>query len=149
MGGQPEPGKTALLMETMPVLAKQIQQWLGSDPALARVRDDVEKGWPGVSKSEEIKAYFARKTELSVLDGCILWGARVVTPPQARKVLLRDLRNSHPGINRMKSLPRSYLWWPKRDSDIEVTVHHCDTCQTHRGMPSGAPLHSRKWSSRP
>ena len=69
---QPEPGETVLLMElveTMPVTAKQIRQWSGSNPVLARVKDCVQKGWPDVNTSEEIKPYFTRKTELSLLDG--------------------------------------------------------------------------------
>ena len=43
---QPEPGETVLLMEQMettPITAKQIRQWTGSDPDLARVRDSAKR----------------------------------------------------------------------------------------------------------
>ena len=128
---QPGPGETVLLMEqveTMLVTAKQIRQWTGFDTVLTRVRDYVQKGWPDVNALEEIKPYFTRKSELSVLDGCMLWHSRVVVPPQVRKLLLMDLHDGHPGISRMKSLARPYLWWPKMDLEIEEAVQHCDTC---------------------
>ena len=68
---QPGPGETVLLMEqveTMLVTAKQIRQWTGFDTVLTRVRDYVQKGWPDVNALEEIKPYFTRRTERSVLE---------------------------------------------------------------------------------
>lgn len=61
---------------------------------MARGRDYVRKGWPDVNTVTEVRHYFARKTELSVLGGCVLWGTRVVVPPQARTLLLTDLHDS-------------------------------------------------------
>ena len=38
------------------------------------------------------------------LDGCILFGSRVLVPPPGRKQLLFEVHQGHPGISRMKSL---------------------------------------------
>ena len=89
------------------------------------------------------------REELSAVDGCILWGARVVIPPPGRKLVLSQLHDTHPGICKMKSLARSYVWWPGMDTDIVTTVQHCDTCQQHRPSPQKAPLHPWEWPSRP
>ena len=86
-------------------------------------------------------AYRVRKDELSVQDGCVLWGARVVIPPQGRKQVLSELHAALPGINRMKGIARSYVWWPGIDEDLEHLVHTCSTCQEHQNAPVSAPLH--------
>lgn len=152
VGVKPERGETVLLMEqveTMPVTAKQIRQWTSTDPVLSRVKDFVQKGWPERSDDKRFQPYFARKTELSLVDGCLLWGTRAVVPPKGRKRLLEDLHESHPGMTRMKALARSYIWWPNLDSDIEAMVRSCPVCQAHRNMPSSAPLHPWEWPNRP
>ncbi|KFD66381.1 hypothetical protein M514_21411 [Trichuris suis] len=35
----------------------------------------------------------------------------------------------------MKSLARSYVWWPRVDKDIERTVQTCSPCQQNRHDP--------------
>ena len=78
---------------------------------------------------------------MSVLDNFLLWGSRLVVLPPGRKFLLEQLHESHPGISRMKSLARGYLWWPSMDFDIEQYVKDCHTCQSQCPQPSLAPVH--------
>ena len=96
-----------------------------------------------------MSSYQQRKNELSVLDGCLLWGARVIIPPQGRQQVLAELHESHPGINKMKGLARGYVWWPNMDKEIEDVVKQCDTCQSSRFLPPVAPLHPWEWPQEP
>ncbi|KAI7806716.1 hypothetical protein IRJ41_010699 [Triplophysa rosa] len=116
---------------------------------LSRVREYVLKGWPDHSNSNEFAPYKQRQQELSVQDGCVLWGARIVIPEQGRSGLLEQLHQSHPGMSRMKGLARSYLWWPNLDADIEGRVKDCTVCQEQRKAPVGAPLHPWEWPRQP
>lgn len=139
-----------LMMEDIPLVsAKNVCTWTGKDPILARVRQVVLSGGAYQMDSPEFKPYAARQTELSVQDGCILWGARVIIPPQGRKDVLQQLHQCHPGISRMKALARSYFWWPKLDDDIEALAKSCLTCQEHRKAPATAPLHPWEWPEKP
>ena len=52
-------------------------------------------------------------------------------------------------MSRMKSIARSYLWWPKLDRDIEDLVRSCTSCQAVKKAPSTAPLHPWIWPSKP
>ena len=131
------------------VSAKDIKAWTERNPILSRVYRFIIHGWPDDIQDDEMKPYFNRRDELSVANGCILWGARVIIPPPGRENILHQLHESHPGINRMKSLARSYFWWPQLDNDIVRQVRNCHKCQSNRSTPPKAPLHPWEYPSRP
>ncbi len=108
--------------------AINIRKWTETDPILAQVKRAVMRGWPDQPTEEKLKPYYSRRNELSVLDGCVLWGARVVVPPQGQKLVLDELHDTHPGVSRMKSLARSYVWWPKMNEQVEEVVKTCAQC---------------------
>ena len=82
-------------------------------------------------------------------DGCIVWGARVVVPPQGRQAVLQELHEGHLGMTKMKALARMYVWWPGIDRDIEDSVPTCSQCQAHQSLPTVAPLHPSGWPMHP
>ena len=49
----------------------------------------------------------------------------------------------------MKALARSYIWWPKMDTDIEPLVKKCTDCQQSSSSPPTAPLHPWEWPAQP
>ena len=107
-------------------------------------------GWPREVDSE-LRHYWNRRHELSALGGCVLWESRVIIPQKAWPRVLEELHVAHPGVSRMKSLARSYIWWPGLDADIEKIAKSCGTCKGHQRSPPKAPLHpwaqlERAWS---
>lgn len=81
--------------------ANQIQRlaWkLAVNPELVMVYHSIQEGWPEEVR-DELKPYWSRRLELSVLDGCILWGNRVVIPLPGRNGLLAELHGGHPGVS--------------------------------------------------
>nr|XP_033960387.1 uncharacterized protein K02A2.6-like [Pseudochaenichthys georgianus] len=131
------------------VTADQVKVWTDKDPVLSRVRELVNRGWSSELKEIEFGTYAVRKHELSIQNGCVLWGARVIVPKPGQESVLRQLHQCHPGVSRMKALARSYVWWPKLDKDVEDTVKSCITCQEHRHVPAPAPLHPWDWLDKP
>ena len=49
---------------------------------------------------------FLRRAELSLFEGCVLWGTRVVIPSDHREAVLTELHDTHPGMSRVKGLAR-------------------------------------------
>ena len=96
-----------------------------------------------------LKPYFVRREELSVHADCLLWGARVIEPLQGREEVLNILHDTHAGIVKTKSLARSYVWWPKMDTNLEEKVKSCATCQSHQKTPPCSSLHPWEWPGRP
>ncbi|KAJ8365056.1 hypothetical protein SKAU_G00138870 [Synaphobranchus kaupii] len=105
-------------MDDAPVNMSQVRKWTAKDATLSLVHSYVLYGWPEV-RDPRLRPYYTRRLELSARDGCVLWGARTVIPPQGRSILLKMLHQSHPGMSHMKGLARSYLWCPWMDEDIE------------------------------
>ena len=118
-------------MESTPVNADRIKLWTGRDPCLSTVREWVANGWPQQCDDPDIKPYFNRKDEISLHHGCLMWGARVIVPPQGR-IDLNELHDTHPGIVRMKALACSYVWWPGLDKELETLCKQCMHCQSQR-----------------
>ena len=81
-------------------------------------------------------------------DGCLLWGRRVIIPPIFRQ-LLEELHSVHLGITRMKSLARSFVWWPQLDGDIEDISKSCTECHLTAINPPRAPAHPWLVSQQP
>ena len=100
-----EPELVLLLQQLSesPVTVADIRKWTKRDPFLSQVLQFVDQGWPQKCDSS-LSQFSSRSTELSVLDGCILWGSRVAVPPQDQQAVLQELHTAHPGMTRMKSL---------------------------------------------
>ena len=135
----PVPGDAVLMMEALSdmgsaVSATTIKSWTDRDPVLSRVRRMVLHGWQQ-QEGVDFQPYEQRKHELSVEDGCVLWGSRVVIPPAGREAVVRLLHEGHPGISRMKALARGVVWWPGLDSQLESKVKECVACQSSLKSP--------------
>ena len=62
----------------LPVTSEAVAKGTRCDPVLARVHESIVKGWSARIYGD--KPYYERRNELTVHQGCILWGMRVVIP---------------------------------------------------------------------
>ena len=151
----PLPGDLVLMMEALadtdsPVTVTTIRSATARDNVLSKVRELIIKGWPaGKVLGQEFEQYSRKAMELSVQDGCVLWGSRVVIPLALRPVVIQMLHEGHPGTSRMKALARGVVWWPGMDVELESKVKTCGACQANQKSPPQAPLHPWEWPSKP
>ncbi|XP_051775459.1 uncharacterized protein K02A2.6-like [Erpetoichthys calabaricus] len=138
-------------MELLPVSSAEIRRETMLDPTLSKLMDVVLLGhFPKqLGDNDDLLPFINRQMELTVQQGCLMWGSRVIVPPKLRPRVLSELHVSQPGIVRMKSLARSYVWWTGIDSQIEQQVHNCQSCQCVQNLPSPVPLHPWIWPSGP
>ncbi|KAJ8021906.1 hypothetical protein HOLleu_39239 [Holothuria leucospilota] len=133
----------------LPVSSKDVEDTTRKDPILSRALQYTLNGWPEYVQDDSLKPFFNRKEQLSVDQGCLLWGLRVIIPPKLQSHVLNTLHDEHVGICRMKALARSYFWWPGLDKDIENIANNCEVCVSTRNKPPMAPLHPWRWPSKP
>ena len=124
-------------LQTLPVLAEQVATATHRDKLLSKIYSYVQKGWPQ-TVSDDKKSNWRRAKELSTQSGCLLWGNRVIIPGPLRSKLIDELHQNHPGIARMKSIVRSYFWWPALDSELEEKARSCVARQSVKNSSASA-----------
>ena len=65
----------------------------------------------------------------------------MVIPPSLRPQVLQLLHLGHFGMQRMKSLARTAVYWPGMDAEIMDLCHRCTTCAEHQKKPPKAANH--------
>ena len=125
--------------DVLPIDSESVARCTKSDPILSKVLNYVMCGnW---RKTPDVITYFNKRDEISVHQGCLVWGVRVIIPESLRKRVLNTLHDAHQGIVKMKALARGYIWWPKIDVDLENVTKSCDKCLQARPNPKLVPLH--------
>ena len=138
-------------LHSLPLRALDIQAATSKDPVLSQVYSYIARGWPDTAHSipEKVKPFFNKRLQLSITNGCLLWGLRVVIPPQYREAVLQLLHEGHPGMSRMKSLAKLHVWRPSIDDNIESFVKACNNCAETAHDLAKVPLHQWDISAKP
>ena len=74
----------------------------------------------------------------SLCDNILLYSDRVVIPKKLQKRILKDFHAGHPGKDRMKSLMRSYVYWPAMN--LETPQHTSEQRRSKRKRKCTEPL---------
>ena len=129
-------------LEALPITVTQIQTEIRKDPVLSKVYDCVMNGWKhNLDSLPELKPYLLHKDEISVQQNVLVWGFHTIIPAKFQQQVLNVLQEGHIGMTKMKSLARSFFWWPKIDQDIETLARNCIGCQQKQKIHGAAPLH--------
>jgi len=107
-----------------------------ADSAYKKLISVIEDGFPRSPESldQDVRQYWGFREHLSLDDGLVLYGSRIVVPASRRSDVLTRLHSSHQGIERTKRRARQAVYWPGLTSDITNTIRSCDSCQ--RMLPS-------------
>lgn len=108
------------------------------DEHLKRVIEIIHKPGEGVLDNP----YQHFKDELSVLDGVLLKGTKIVVPISMRKQMLKLVHEGHLGMEKCKRRAREVLYWPGMHGDIVTLVQQCEVCQRHRYQQPKEPMKS-------
>ena len=102
-----------------------------SDDNYKTLIHNVENGFPTERNKADanVAPFWNIRNELSVDDGIVLYGPRIVVPKAARREVLARLHDSHQGVERTKRRARQSVYWPGINNDISTTVASCDKCQ--------------------
>ena len=105
----------------LPVILENIKKAAKMDEFIVGMKKQVR--W------NEKKKKGRKVLPFSICGETLMYADRVIMPRVLQKRILKEFHKGHPGICRMKSLMRSYIYWPKMDQDIEKRIRECKGCQ--------------------
>ena len=127
----------------------EIKSHQNSDRACKQLTTYLQEGWPSKLKMEElVKPYYAVRYELSVQNGLLMRGSRLVIPADLQAEVLHRLHSSHQGIARSRGRAKESVWWPGLSKQMEEVVRKCPECIKNQ-PPSTEPLLSTPLPSLP
>ena len=113
-----------------------------SDETMEILKTVILKGWPE-NKADvpaQIAPYFSFRDEISVHDGLLFKGERVIVPSNMRADIKSRLHTSHLGIESMLRRARECVYWPSMTAEIKQVAESCETCQSFSRAQQKEPL---------
>lgn len=109
---------------------EEIRRETEKDTALKDLKHIITNGWPEekLHLPTTVTPYFSYRDELSVEDGIIYRGERIVIPSTLRRRMKEKIHAGHSGINSCLRRARTYVYWPGMSTDIRQHVENCNTC---------------------
>ena len=76
----------------------------------------------------DLKSFWEACGLLTVFNGLLLHGNRIVTPKKLQMETLSKLYHGHQGIQRCCLQASTSVWWPGISNDVEKLVRQCPQC---------------------
>ena len=113
-----------------------------SDPEVTAIRNIIIDGWPDSAKQlpKNLREFWSCKDELSVEDGLVLKGERVLIPTTMRSYILQNIHAGHQGMEKCKLRAKTCVYWIGISANIERTVKTCSVCQTNQSSQQAETL---------
>lgn len=103
-----------------PVKLQQIRKETAKDDILALLRDTIYEGWPN-SRSEcplRLCDFWNFREDLTIEDGVIFKGDRIVVPATLRPGMLKTIHQGHLGMEKCLFRAHSSVYWLEIANDI-------------------------------
>ena len=126
---------------TMPILVRHTD----GNETLQQLKEDIRKGrlW------KELRDYKDCFLELSIQEGAILRGDKIIIPKSLRAGVLEAAHQGHPGKESMTRQMRQLCWWPGVSSDIREFAQTCLPCTARVVRNKTVPIQMREMPERP
>ena len=123
-----------LIMSNIPLSSTEIElihEEKSKDPTLTLLRHYIHMGWPIDHRMlpQELHTFWNYREDLSVENGLITKGARLLIPSTLRRKVLEQIHDGHLGIEKCMLKARDSVFWPGISNDIHETVEKCGICQ--------------------
>ena len=77
---------------------------------------------------QALKKFYPVAAELSVQNGLLLRGSRLVIPVSMQSDILNKLHMGHQGIRKCRERAKQAVWWPGISKQLEKLLRECPSC---------------------
>ena len=97
------------------------------------LKKTVVDGWSETRPEchSAILEYWNHRDELSVEQGLIFRGQKIVVPKSMREEMLRQVLTGHLGVTKTLERAKDNIFWPGMSKQITEHVLQCSVCLTH------------------
>ena len=109
---------------------QQLCEALQVDCTLAILKYTIQKGRPSTIKElpSEIQPCWTFREELTIEDGLILKGTRIVDPSTRQAEILKLIHKGHLGLTKCKLRANKTVHWPGLNDQLEKLALNCQLC---------------------
>ena len=125
-----------------PSRLEDVRKATAGDNTLMELGKTILVGWPDTRSEtpEVLLPYFGYRDELTIQDGVLYRGDRVIIPDSLRREMKTKVHAGHLGINACLRRARDMIFWPGMSAEIRHHVETCGTCATYCDKQPTAPL---------
>jgi transposase InsO family protein len=128
-----------------------IKEQTEADSHLQALVQIIKEGWPSTLSEvpQALRVYHPFRDELTVQNGVILKGERLIVPAGMRADMKVKLHHNHSGIQATLRRAREICYWPGMNKDIEEVIAKCNICAQYQAANQKEPLMSSPVPTRP
>ena len=139
----------------------RLRQSTVKDDTLALLKHTVQHGWPQTITElpPELCPYWTFREEISIEDGILLKGERIIIPVVDQPDILQQLHYGHLGLQKCLHHAQVSVYWPSLTEQLKKLVTNCRVClkysqANHKdskstGPPLGQEIPTRPWVKLP
>ena len=100
------------------------------DETLVLLKEIVTQGWPEKIKDlpPELLPYWTFREAITVADGLLLKGNRIIIPNNDRPQILKQIHEGHLGIQKCLQRAKATVYWPRLYDELKDLVANCAIC---------------------
>ena len=120
------------VIDCLPTTERRLQEirlQQDEDEICSKLKEFCGEGWPEKHcLRSALLPYWQYRGEITVQQGILMKGDRVIIPSALRLDVLDKIHTGHQGIQKCRERAKSGVWWPGLSKQIEDLVRECSTC---------------------
>ena len=135
---------------------QQIRITTQEDDEFTLLKHTITQGWPNNIKvvPSVIQSYWTFREEITIEDGIIMKGTRIVIPAKKQEAVSKIIHEWHLSLNKCKWHAKETVYWPGLNEQLEKLVLNCECClkysqSKHNQKPTmslGQEIPSHPWT---
>ena len=153
----PTKGETIELEHTIHTIQISLNQLVkvkevtSADPELSTLCEQIVAGWPDCPQiiPKNIRHYHSLKDYLSIEDGILFYGERMMVPNSLKQEYLERIHTGHLGITKSQARAKEAVFWKYMTKNITEYIGDCKECLTNSRGNSKEPMMSHQTATSP